>query len=426
MGQNDAAWEELFSRYHIPDAIERQGEFIITASQIKEAREPRLMTKFDHRVNLPEIFARNNLAILPITRGSYVIAPFAAYHSFETLEEEPVRVSVPAYLQSLAPQFLTSEAIALNCAGACGILRDFLGEEIVSTVSGRMGSGDFDFYIDTASGLRKVPVRHAQIEIDAAYEGMNSLSLLEAKGDLSEDFLIRQLYYPFRTWGNRVAKPVRTVFFVFSNGVFNLYEYRFENPLHYNSLRLVRQKSYKISTRISRRDVEDVLRTSPVEGEPEIPFPQANSMLRLINLMELLGEAGNMTAEEITTRYAFNRRQALYYTDAGRYLGVISRARGEKDFLFGLSRQGRYIMSLAYRERQLAITARIVRHRPFHEALRICLSRGAMPDTPELVRIMEGSGLYHVSSESTYARRASTVSSWISWVLNSIDGDLFI
>lgn len=426
MGQNDAAWEELFSRHHILDAIERQGEFIITAPQIKSVREPRLMTKFDHRVNLPEVFARNNLSILPITRGSYVIASFAAYHPFEPLKEGPVRVSVPTYIQSLSPQFLTSEAIALNCAGACGILRDFLGEEIVPTVSGRMGSDEFDFYIDTASGPREVPVRHAQIEIDAAYEGTHSLFLFEAKNDLSEDFLIRQLYYPFRTWSARVAKPVRTVFFVFSNGVFHLYEYHFEDPHYYNSLRLVRQKSYQIATRISRRDVEDVLRTSPVDREPEIPFPQANSMLRLINLMELMEQEGNMTAEEITQRYAFDRRQARYYTDAGRYLGVISRARREGDALFGLSRQGRYIMSLAYRERQLAITAQIVRHRPFHEALRICLDREEMPDTTELVRIMERSGLYRVASESTYVRRASTVSSWISWVLHSIDGDLFI
>ena len=79
MGLNDAAWEKLFDRYHIPDEIERNGQFIISAKQIKELREPRLMTKFDHRVNLPGIFAANGLSILPITRGDYVISSFDAW-----------------------------------------------------------------------------------------------------------------------------------------------------------------------------------------------------------------------------------------------------------------------------------------------------------------------------------------------------------
>ncbi len=43
------------------------------------------MTKFDHKVNLPTVFADNGLAILPITRGDYVISSFSAYKEFEPL-----------------------------------------------------------------------------------------------------------------------------------------------------------------------------------------------------------------------------------------------------------------------------------------------------------------------------------------------------
>lgn len=74
MGLNDTAWERLFDKYHILDKIEHQGQFAISAAQIKEFREPRLMTKFDHKINLPEIFAENHLSILPVTRGDYVIS----------------------------------------------------------------------------------------------------------------------------------------------------------------------------------------------------------------------------------------------------------------------------------------------------------------------------------------------------------------
>ena len=77
---NDIAWESLFEKYDILNAVNSQGCFEISAVQIKEFREPRLMAKFDHTINLPKIFSDNKLAILPITRGDYVISHFGAYH----------------------------------------------------------------------------------------------------------------------------------------------------------------------------------------------------------------------------------------------------------------------------------------------------------------------------------------------------------
>lgn len=216
MGLNDTAWQALFDKYDILDEIQRSGQFVISANQIKEFREPRLMTKFDHKVNLPTVFADNGLAILPITRGDYVISSFSAYKEFEPPVADAQRISIPAHIQSLMPQFLVSEAIALNCANACGILSDFLEDDaLVSTVSGRMSSGGFGFNIETDTGTKYVAVSNSQIEIDAAYEGINYLSLFEAKRDLSDDFLVRQLYYPFRVWSSRVTKPVKPVFLIF-------------------------------------------------------------------------------------------------------------------------------------------------------------------------------------------------------------------
>ena len=78
MGKNDAAWEKLFDKYNILTEIARNGQFVISAKQIGEFREARLMTKFDHKINLPKIFQLNNLSILPITRGDYIISSFSA------------------------------------------------------------------------------------------------------------------------------------------------------------------------------------------------------------------------------------------------------------------------------------------------------------------------------------------------------------
>ena len=360
MGLNDTAWENLFDKYHILAEIERNGQFTISANQIKEFREPRLMTKFDHKVNLPTIFAENQLAILPVTRGDYVISSFSAYKEFEQPSTDVQRISIPTHIQSLMPQFLVSEAIALNCANACGILEDFLEDEaLVATVSGRMSSGEFNFNIDSASGTRAVSVTNSQIEIDAAYEGIHSLSLFEAKRDLSDDFLIRQLYYPFRVWNDRVTKTVKPVFLVFSNGIFYLYQYRFSDPQNYNSLCLVKQKNYAIAAEICRSDIERLLQTVPLADEPAISFPQADRMSRIINLIELLYEKP-MTKQEITSQYAFDERQTNYYTDAGRYLGLIDKTHDENGrILFRLSPLGQHIMKL-----DMLLLVDIYQHKP--------------------------------------------------------------
>src|SRR5699024_432780 len=148
------------------------------------------------------------------------------------------------------------------------------------------------------------------------------------------------LYYPFRVWSNRVTKIVKPVFLIFSNGIFNLYQYQFDDPQNYNSLRLVKQKNYVIATEICLSDIENLLGTVPEVQEPEISFPQADSMSRIINLIELLHEKP-MTRNSITTEYAFDVRQTNYYTDAGRYLGLIDKGRDEdNNILFQLSEKG--------------------------------------------------------------------------------------
>ena len=248
---------------------------------------------------------------------------------------------------------------------------------------------------------------------------MTYLSLFEAKRDLSDDFLIRQLYYPFRLWSQRMVKPVKSVFLVFSDGTFHLYQYSFENPRNYNSLRLVKQKNYVISTKLSLGDVESLLRTVPPEPEPELSFPQADRMSRIVNLMELLS-GRPMTRQEITSRYAFDERQTNYYTDAGRYLGCVEKRTGGGVVFFQLSPRGRRIMALEYRERHLAIITQILKHRIFQDVLRLRLQSGEMPGKGAVVRMMRGAGLRRVEADSTYLRRSSTVIGWVNWILGCV------
>lgn len=423
--QNDTAWETLFDKYDILAHIQAEEKFIISAAQIKEYREPRLMAKFDHRINLPQIFRKNDLAILPVSRGDYIISHFEAYQPFEELDKTIVQAALPANLQSLDASQISSEAIAINCALASGMLADFLEEDLLySTVSGRMGSGQFDFHIRNSRTKMStgVSVHNSQMEIDAAFEGIHSLALLEAKRDLSEDFLVRQLYYPYRVWSGRVTKKIKPVFLVYSNGIFGLYEYEFQDPDSYNSLVLVKHKNYSIeNTAIALSDLQQVAARVQTVSEPEISFPQANSFERVINLCELLNTQ-ELSREQVTEEYAFDIRQTNYYTDAAKYLGLLEKhyEDGRKP-VYSLSTRGKRIMNLPYKPRQLAFCEVILEHQAFGETFRLCMEMGTMPDTSAIVAIMERSALYRVESMSTYVRRSSTISGWIHWMLGLLE-----
>lgn len=417
---NDAAWEKLFEKYGILAQIDAQGMFSISAAQIKEFREPRLMAKFDHTINLPKIFADNQLAILPVTRGDYVVAHFDAYHKFEVFDVPVTRVSLPKYLQSLDASHITSEAIALNCAVASGIVADFLqDEDMIATVSGRMGSGTFSFNITNSKSPNAytVPVSNSQLEIDAAYEGKKGLTLMEAKCDLSEDFLIRQLYYPFRAWQHRMAKPVNTVFLIYSNGIYRLYAYTFQDANHYNSLVLVNRRNYTIEDiTVGIADIQDVLRQTREVPEPEIPFPQADNFERVINICELLNEQ-TLNRNEVTEEYAFDARQTNYYTDAARYLGLLEKKKDGVTPVYSLSEEGKRILNVGLKQRQLAYCNLILSHKIFNETLREYFEKGNMPPNDEIVNLMRNANLYHVGSDSTYARRSSTIKGWLNWII---------
>lgn len=421
--KNDIEWGKIFKEYKILEEIEKNGIFEITADEIKRYREPRLMTKFDHKVNLPDIFSENKLSILPITRGSYVISDFKNYHNLEMGNEKVEYVEIPAHIQSIDASNIFSETVAINCAYFTNILRDFLEEDqLYPTIEGRMGSGAFNFQIEGLKNenFKTVKIKNSQIEIDGAYEGIESIALIEAKRDLSKDFLIRQLYYPFRLCkeNKNITKRVRSIFLVYSNGLFTLYEYEFLEWNNYNSLKLVKKKNYSIEEKnIEMMDIKNILykKVEIVKESVDVSFPQANDFLRIINMCELLVEK-SLSRDEITIEYAFDIRQTNYYTDAGIYLGLIEKKKDERGILYSLTSCGEKIMKLSYKKRQLAFCSLILSHKVFNDALKSFLKKSDI-NIKEIVEIMKKANLNRIGTERTYARRASTIKAWLEWII---------
>ena len=421
--KNNIAWKKLFEKYKIAEKVNTKGFYEIKASAINEFREARLMTKFDFKSQLPEIFFNNNFSILPISRGSYVISDFDTFKDFENNDIEITKMDFPNYLESIDFNNITSESTALNCAYVSGIIEDFVqDEELKPTVSGRMSSLSFDFNINTKKAPLNIKVNNSQIEIDGGYEGIESLNLIEAKNSISQDFIIRQVFYPYKLWKNKVSKKVRPLFLTYSNGIFHFKEYEFEDPTHYNSIKLIREKKYAIRDEaINLELIQKTLNQVEIVKEPLIPFPQADSFERVINLCELLNENNILNRDYITDNYDFNARQTNYYTDAGRYLGLIDKKQEDREVIYFLTEYGQKLFNLSIIDRQQKFIELILSHLVFNRALNLYFKKGESPNKDEIIEIMKKSNLFNVNSESTFKRRSSTISSWINWILDQIE-----
>ena len=134
--------------------------------------------------------------------------------------------------------------------------------------------------------------------------------------------------YPYKLWSDKIQKQVRPIFLTYSNGVFHLREYAFTNCNYYNSLILVKQKKYGVQeSSFNLEALSQIIETTKTIKEPQIPFPQADSFERVINLCELLKQQDFISKEEITQNYDFDDRQTDYYSNAGKYLGLIDTGR---------------------------------------------------------------------------------------------------
>lgn len=421
--KNDIAWEEIFEKYQILDKLKLKGRVSISSVEINKYREARLMTKFDHRSQLPKLFIDNNLSILPTSRGTYEIGTFEIFCDFNEEEVEVTPIDFPMFLESIDYKDITSEATAINCAFVSKILHDFTNEDsLLPTVSGRMSSSFFDFKINSGKELLNIKVGNSQIEIDGGYEGDNSLNLIEAKNYISDDFLIRQLYYPYRLWKNKIIKHVRPIFLTYTNGIFHLREYEFVDSELYNSIRLVQHKKYAVQEgAINLEAIQKILDIVKTVKEPELPFPQADSFERVINLCELLKQRGCLSKEEITQNYDFDSRQTDYYANAAKYLGLVENTREGNQVIYVLTKVGLRIFCLPIIERQLEFTKLILSHGAFKDTLNLYFEKGNTPLKDEVIEIMKKSKLYNIDSEQTFKRRASTVISWTNWILKLIE-----
>lgn len=423
----DDAWEKIFDEYRILDNLQKDKIVKIAATDIKKYREPRLMTKFDSDKARPEIFRKNNLSILPDTRGTYVIGKFEAYSDLEYQDDvKPISVNIPEYIRTFDEFDVTSESVALNVAQMTGMIDDVLQNDDVqifpaaATITGRLKSGPFSYSINIKDGQHSkydFLVNNSQVEIDAGYETGDKLAIIEAKNHIPENFMVRQLYYPYRIFNNlNTDKMVMPIYFTHSDGIYAFHVFQFTEINNYSSIKKVKQINFIVDHYLNI-SIEDIMRLAneiDVVKSDDInaPYPQADTFGRVLDLLSKIN--GPIRKEDVTQMYKFAERQSNYHISALIFLGFLKKIDGT--YLYELTELGRQIQKMPNNNsRNMMIIKQILRDECFNIVFKHLMKSGSF-DKEWVAKLL----LEKVTKvkESTAKRRASSVITWIKWIIS--------
>ena len=424
MSKQQDAWEKLFIEYNIIENVKKSGYFEITSADFKKFHlEPRLLTKFDHSFQLPEVMKNESLSILPTSGSTWKVGKYRTFVELPPLDDNLQNCEIkklPSWLESLKAERLTNEGAVLNAASASGILEDFCGTSMISTITGKSRSGAFDFEIEGDGGLNeKISVSSLQIEIDGGFESHQGLHLFEVKKRYASDLNVRQLYFPFRAWHQRISKDISTIYMTYVGDIFTLFQYEFADTKNYSSVKLIKSKKYLLAQSIpTKQDLISVAKKSQSgqnQRSSSAPFPQADNVGRLFELMEFLGD-GPKTVQEIALEYDFDQRQSDYYFNALKFLDLAQNATSIDGIpQRELSRLGQDILAMPFREKVLGIARQMTQILPIGNAF--LKSIEGVELNLELAKTELANSLYADDlTESTISRRAQTILAWVKWL----------
>ncbi|MGI6484263.1 MAG: type II restriction enzyme [Candidatus Dojkabacteria bacterium] len=252
MSARDKAWEKIFKDYNIEKHNFDKEPFFISSNEIKKSckdfveggiTEPRILCKQDSRESRPQVFKDNNLFILPTKNKHYAILKGEGYVDIPDIVTEPKIHKSKLEFDLETTKVGNSEMQHLDHAYASSIIRTFAQDPtLVLTIRGRKYTPEFSFKVNNY----EIITQSVQTEVDAGYEGKDSVILVEAKNSRTSNEIIRQLYYPFRQWSENTTKNVTTLFFEKRGDLYYLWQFAFLEPYEYNSIKLIKSERYRI------------------------------------------------------------------------------------------------------------------------------------------------------------------------------------
>ncbi|KRM71433.1 hypothetical protein FC34_GL001545 [Lacticaseibacillus brantae DSM 23927] len=381
---------------------------------------------------------------MPIGHDHYKISDFKMYQELKYESGEIYKRYFPDWIVGIDPTKLTSEPTAQAVADVTGMLKIVMGvdDPPISTLSGKKGTGTLDFDIETFGGpFKSVEIDGWQSEIDGLYETEDTALILESKMKAPKDFNVRQIYIPTLIYQQmlkerNVHKRILAAYFIYSNDtfIFNLYE--FKDLTMYNSLELKHQFRFRLSEGevFSMPELSDLTaKTQPI-GEPAndadpIPFPQANNVYVMSDLIESLqapkvvlnvdGQEETFTSgttEAFVAQNKYSPRQAGYYYNVLRYFGFADK---DATGIFKTTSLGTEYAKATGSKRTELMAAGLLRSAVFNSLIELQLKQTEPLTDEDIIQVMKDQRLQ--ISESTMKRRSSTVRALIGYLFDNLD-----
>lgn len=411
--ENDKAWERYIRAKEITFD---EPVYSIDATELKHlsGREPRLLAKFDTTEQLGKPIREAGYTLLPIRNGQYLLVRGSLFVPLATCDAEE------SFVPNLKFPLLTAgrghgEAQYIDHAYNTGLLAHFLNiSELYQTIRGREYTTHFGFLF---SGI-DITVESVQIEVDAGYEALNEIVLVEAKIGIPASYNVRQLYYPYRHFSALVpTKHVRNVFLAYDipSATFALHEFSFRD--YHDPLTIYRERcaTYRIALplQLTIFDLLDVrFQTRNALA------PQADDLNKVFELLALV-ETGIDRANEVADYFIFDRRQSSYYREAAEYLGLITVA---VDGSYSLTEQGIALLAQPTTTQVTTLAKVVINSWIFMDLIRQAGS-SRMFTNAEIERLIggitDGQGKARYGG-ATIARRRQTIVAWIRWLAREL------
>lgn len=402
MNKTFELWEKIFAAKKFDAKLDLH---FITADEIKEIAhaEPRIMAKMDSSTDLPPVFKKHGYFLLPVKNGRYAIVRGDGFHQLEATSGAINHISRIKFPLTTAGRG-SSEMQYLDYSFNSGALEAVLGKQpLYQSIRGREYSKEFRFSVNKTL----LDVSSVQLEVDSGLEGEDCIVLIEAKIDTPEDFIIRQLFYPYNHF--KVVSPDKViipVFFTYEprTKTYNFWVYEIPDASNYNSIRLREVKSLRIA---SEHEIElaDIKPKGIVAYKDLIP--QANDVNKIIELVFKVSEGIN-NYRDVAEYFQFDERQSSYYREAAEALGLVI----PEDGAYHLTDIGKELTQLPVEKRNLFFAQLLTDFSLIKNALDILKESKTLKQSDIEKLIAQSSKL----TGSTIPRRAGSLMSWLRWM----------
>lgn len=411
----EAAWEKL-----VQERVDTKADLVtLTKADIESVtgNELRLMAKMDSSADVPSALRRHGYFVLPIKNGDYVLVRGNGFHTLESLPEPPTIFRPQLDFDLVTLNVGDSEMQHLDYCYNIGLFEKFARVTgLRQTIRGRKRMPSIDFSVGS---LGPIHVQAGvQIEVDSGCEGRDDIVLIEAKGGEPADFIVRQLYYPYRKWRHEIPqKRIRPWFFcsreVAGRRLYRFWEYTFANDDQYQSLTLHRGEAFFVEPRRARMTVAELLRAHAARrGAARLwDVPQADTFERVAE-MPLLIAQGIDTSARVAEHYKFDQRQSSYYRQAAEFLGLVTLVKQTN--IYQLTDLGREYVNRSADERRELLAGLLAQFPPMRATLELSTQAGARGiGRTEITALI---ARYSTVGKSTPSRRASTLLAWLRWL----------